>query len=238
MPYYQVEPWANPPVTRLGSATGLTSYHSTSSHPSGELCPTTFPSPYPLRMMQLEQQLPSQIPTRFGLDISSNIPARSQLPPPVPPPVPMPLPSQVETEVEVVSYLKPGNIYLDLSESPRVIRTAAQTGLGHPLARYLRVPATNPPLPSLTIEHPKIPWSMTAHRSCLNPHCVTVGDVLLRILETMQTPLIDESNRDERLKRSRREPKSRSRLVLLRGKQMFVGLRKDSNGDVWIMESI
>ncbi|KAJ3757182.1 hypothetical protein EV360DRAFT_16458, partial [Lentinula raphanica] len=93
-------------------------------------------------------------------------------------------------------------------------------------------PATQPPLPSLTITHPLLPWFITVHRS-VSEH-VTVLDVLRTICKDLK----------KRVKRRRgnhqSEPGLESwedrslRWELLQGRNRFRGLEEVASGeDVW-----
>ncbi|KAJ3807197.1 hypothetical protein F5876DRAFT_48531, partial [Lentinula aff. lateritia] len=118
---------------------------------------------------------------------------------------------------------------LDLSSSPDAIHstlmTAATAGIFDP--------ATQPPLPSMTITHPLLPWFITVHR-LVSEH-VTVLDVL-------HTICTDLNKRVER-RRSQRHGQNgnglnawggRQRIEFLQGRYRFRGLRGVQSGeDVW-----
>ncbi|KAF9258809.1 hypothetical protein L218DRAFT_1004562 [Marasmius fiardii PR-910] len=92
-----------------------------------------------------------------------------------------------------------------------------------PVAEYLLEEATNPPLPSITIVHPLLPWCITAHASGISPHGTTVVDVLCAIYEAVQQDLYLEG-------------RIYKRLVFLKGRRTLVGLvESDIGGDIWEM---
>ncbi|KAJ3904737.1 hypothetical protein F5879DRAFT_47284 [Lentinula edodes] len=118
---------------------------------------------------------------------------------------------------------------LDLSSSPDAIHStlmiAATAGIFDP--------ATQPPLPSMTITHPLLPWFITVHRS-VSEH-VTVLDVL-------HTICTDLNKRVERRRSQRHERngdgldawEGRQRIEFLQGRYRFRGLRGIQSGeDVW-----
>ncbi|KAJ3714746.1 hypothetical protein FB446DRAFT_789528 [Lentinula raphanica] len=118
-------------------------------------------------------------------------------------------------------------IDLDLSASETV-----QSALMMAAGAEIFNPATQPPLPSLTITHPLLPWFITVHRS-VSEH-VTVLDVLRTICKDLK----------KRVKRRRgnhqSEPGLESwedrslRWELLQGRNRFRGLKEVASGeDVW-----
>ncbi|KIK61691.1 hypothetical protein GYMLUDRAFT_42711 [Collybiopsis luxurians FD-317 M1] len=110
---------------------------------------------------------------------------------------------------------------VDLSSSPEAIQTALLIATPDVFQ-----PATQPPLPSMTINHPLLPWYITVHRS-VSEH-VTVLDVLHAICQ-------DLSKRVERSDRHRGGRDGRRRRIeFLQGRNRFRGLREVNRGeDVW-----
>ncbi|KAJ4471406.1 hypothetical protein J3R30DRAFT_3299519 [Lentinula aciculospora] len=95
-------------------------------------------------------------------------------------------------------------------------------------------PATQPPLPSMTITHPSLPWFMTVHRS-VSEH-VTALDVLHTICRELNKRI---ERRGGRHQHERNESdldvwEGRRRIELLQGRYIFRGLRAVESGeDVW-----
>ncbi|KAF9058684.1 hypothetical protein BDP27DRAFT_1343129 [Rhodocollybia butyracea] len=108
------------------------------------------------------------------------------------------------------------SVDIDLSSSPDAIRTALIIATAEMFA-----PATQPPLPSMAITHPLLPWYIIVHRS-VSDH-VTVLDVLDTICRELSTTVGDEYRSDRR-----------RRFELLQGRYRFRGLREAQRGeDVW-----
>jgi hypothetical protein len=105
---------------------------------------------------------------------------------------------------------------INLSSSPDAIRTVLMIATTEMFA-----PATQPPLPSMAITHPLLPWYIIVHRS-VSDH-VTVLDVLDTICRELSAAVGDEY-------RSQR----RRKFELLQGRYRFRGLREVQRGeDVW-----
>jgi hypothetical protein len=81
--------------------------------------------------------------------------------------------------------------------------------------------ATNPPLPSLTITSPHLPWPIIAHRSNLD--CVTVEDVLRSLTQNLHLGVTHDASRLP-INDRRRSDAVGTRLQFLRGKVRFIGL--------------
>ncbi|KAK7036407.1 Mitogen-Activated Protein Kinase Kinase Kinase 8 [Paramarasmius palmivorus] len=139
----------------------------------------------------------------------------------VPPSEPLlpciPLPTQIESEDDEV---------VDVEVHQTLRNTSSVWDLANPLHALESIPnaseaATKPPLPSLAIVHPRIPWPIHVHRSGASSRYVTVRDVLVTLWRAMNIPLdgADDGGR---------------RVDLLDGKTRFVGLRKsEMGGDIW-----
>lgn len=83
--------------------------------------------------------------------------------------------------------------------------------------------ATQPPLPSITVVHPLLPWCITVHRSGIDGQGVTIVDVLCAIYAAMRVKEEEEFG-------------GKTRLEYLQGKKMLLGLtRSQLGGDVWEM---
>ncbi|KAF9258823.1 hypothetical protein L218DRAFT_948107 [Marasmius fiardii PR-910] len=79
--------------------------------------------------------------------------------------------------------------------------------------------ASHPPLPSMTVVHPWLPWPITVHASGMDSRGVTVADVLLAISRNLMIPIDEAGER---------------RLNYLRGRHEFFGLQaSETGGDVW-----
>ncbi|KAK7030832.1 Mitogen-Activated Protein Kinase Kinase Kinase 8 [Paramarasmius palmivorus] len=129
----------------------------------------------------------------------------------------VPLPSQTLTgdqaELHSVLEYKIGAPYADWGLTKPLER--ALEGFGEYLTEF----ATMPPLPSLSVIHPQLPWCITVHRTDFDG--VTVGDVLTGIYSAMGMHLAGGKG---------------TRLQLLGGKRLLAGLRKSGfDGDVWEM---
>ncbi|KAF8870806.1 hypothetical protein CPB85DRAFT_1261461 [Mucidula mucida] len=111
--------------------------------------------------------------------------------------------------------------------------------------------ATSPPLPSLAVVIHRLPWAVLIQPDADQCY-VTVGDVIFRISECLHFPLemisagtreMDEeaSEMNKRLRVGTDNTEQRTqgrakRLVYLRGRSRFMGLKKETNdGDTWIM---
>ncbi|KAJ3869042.1 hypothetical protein EV359DRAFT_77114 [Lentinula novae-zelandiae] len=103
--------------------------------------------------------------------------------------------------------------------------------------------ATNPPLPSINLVHPTLPWSITVHASVTY---VTVCDVLCTICHSLQLPLHEQFwsfcvGLGEGYRRNPEQyGRTLKRLHLLHGKTTFVGLSRTVaetalGGDIWRM---
>ncbi|KAJ7151942.1 hypothetical protein C8R46DRAFT_1303163 [Mycena filopes] len=111
--------------------------------------------------------------------------------------------------------------------------------------------ATHPPLPSLSLISPRLPWGITAHASGILGSGVSVADVLSAIWEALGREVDREGFRDweimqaRRRERSGRRDRSRityregmTRLELLEGRTTFKGLLVSDMGcDTWVLES-
>ncbi|KAG7094561.1 hypothetical protein E1B28_005389 [Marasmius oreades] len=143
-----------------------------------------------------------------------------------------PLPSQNMDGRRVVMHPKLTRRNDGTPPPPRFDLSYSFDGLKHivdgdrcpaPEMAYLVEEATHPPLPSLALIHPLLPWCITAHASGINPRGVAVVDVLCAIYEVVQKELYLEG-------------KIYPRLVFLKGRRILVGLKKsDVGGDVWEM---
>ncbi|KAF5344376.1 hypothetical protein D9758_013238 [Tetrapyrgos nigripes] len=147
----------------------------------------------------------------------------------------IPLPAQVDPGVSVIPFLRSGSVSgldIDLTMSSRQL---GLRGGRAELQRYLGAPATSPPLPSMTVVHPKLPWAITVHFSEMG--YVTVWDVLVTIVETLRIPIYPDIVHDGNgTPRRQGEGGGKVRLDYLPGKRL-VGLRKSQLGeDVWLMD--
>ncbi|KAG7451725.1 uncharacterized protein BT62DRAFT_925906 [Guyanagaster necrorhizus] len=158
----------------------------------------------------------------------------------------IPLPSQIESDIPTVVHplLRPSRgemvMELDFAHSLTSVRVLGYEGC-------VNEAATNPPLPSLAIIHQKLPWPIVIRRSG-DREWVTVADVVetiwyaLHIRDTLQTstssPFLeshDDAPFDGRRSMrgcDQREVVQRPRLMYLRGKTQFIGLRA-IGGDTW-----
>ncbi|THU99563.1 hypothetical protein K435DRAFT_964383 [Dendrothele bispora CBS 962.96] len=135
---------------------------------------------------------------------------------------PIPLPPQTDPNVDVIPYLKTG--------SGLNINLGLMLHRGHnqwpPIGRNIaELPATSPPIPSMTITHPSLkpPIWITVHHSS-KPY-VTVWDVLVTLIQQLGLP--DQEGDVFNGPR---------RLDFLPGRSLM-GLTKSGDGqDVWIME--
>ncbi|KAJ3760023.1 hypothetical protein EV360DRAFT_40676 [Lentinula raphanica] len=103
--------------------------------------------------------------------------------------------------------------------------------------------ATSPPLPSINLVHPALPWSITVHA---NVTYVTVCDVLWAICQSLQLPLREEywsyTAGLDRGDRGTPEQSGRNlkRFHLLQGRTEFAGLTRTAaevrlGEDIWRM---
>ncbi|THU99593.1 hypothetical protein K435DRAFT_794843 [Dendrothele bispora CBS 962.96] len=100
----------------------------------------------------------------------------------------IPLPPQVDPNVDVIPFLRSGtDSCLDLDLRKSTTELGLRGGRGGEIRRHLAVAATTPSIPSLTVVHSKLPWPITVHRS--ERAYVTVWDVLVTIVESLQIPL-------------------------------------------------
>ncbi|KAG7442013.1 uncharacterized protein BT62DRAFT_936668 [Guyanagaster necrorhizus] len=149
----------------------------------------------------------------------------------------VPPPSQIESNIQTVVHLllRPSRgemmMVLDFAQSGACVNEAA----------------TSPPLPSLAIIHQKLPWPIVIQRSG-DREWVTVADVVktlwyaLHIRDALQTSTSSPSleSQDDAPFDGRRSMRGcdeqevvrRPRLVYLRGKTRFMGLRA-IGGDTW-----
>ncbi|KAK0222496.1 hypothetical protein EDD85DRAFT_960136 [Armillaria nabsnona] len=157
----------------------------------------------------------------------------------------IPLPSQTESDTPIIIHplLRPSRgeriMELDFARSLSSVRILGHEGC-------VKEMATSPPLPSLAIVHPKLPWPIVIQRSG-DREWVTVADVVetlwhaLQIRDSMRSPSPSLlGNQDDAPCTSCRSTLScgergvvhEHRLVYLRGKTQFVGLRA-IEGDTW-----
>ncbi|KAJ7151945.1 hypothetical protein C8R46DRAFT_865789, partial [Mycena filopes] len=111
--------------------------------------------------------------------------------------------------------------------------------------------ATHPPLPSLSLISPRLPWGITAHASGILRSGVSVADVLSAIWEALGREVDREGFRDweimQAMQRERPGRRDRSRITyrdgmtgveLLEGRTTFKGLSGSDMGcDTWVLES-
>ncbi|PBK65316.1 hypothetical protein ARMSODRAFT_1022431 [Armillaria solidipes] len=157
----------------------------------------------------------------------------------------IPLPSQIESDNPTVVHplLQPTRggmmIQLDFARSLSSVRVLGHEGC-------INDAATNPPLPSLAIVHPKLPWPIVIQRSG-DREWVTVADIVetlwhaLRIRDPIPSASVSsfvENQKDVYRTthgmsgRVERGVVHQPRLAFLRGKTRFVGLRA-IEGDSW-----
>ncbi|KAJ8081437.1 hypothetical protein PM082_007280 [Marasmius tenuissimus] len=149
----------------------------------------------------------------------------------------VPLPSQVRTiDIELHPLLQchprvgTGSEYLpplnwDLSWPRQAVDRLLRSS-SHPLAPYMRDPATLPSLPSMTVIHPQLPWPITVHSSNQSDEGVTIADVLLSI-----GCLMREMDYDGRGGTAGVE-----KLCYLDGQRKLLGfIKRGPDGDVWEM---
>lgn len=121
-------------------------------------------------------------------------------------------------------------------------------------SRGFNEPATNPPLPSINVVHPGLPWSITVHPLSAGVTYVTVVDVLYAICQSLQLPLredhwvgLEGGGMEESLLSRRRhagqQSRSLKRLHLLHGKRNFVGLSRTAaevalGAEIWRMNFV
>ncbi|KAJ4477291.1 hypothetical protein J3R30DRAFT_3484342, partial [Lentinula aciculospora] len=158
----------------------------------------------------------------------------------------VPLPSQS-------TLLRRGGVVLNQAlkfeghlEGRAIIRMDVTTPIGTVLelansSQVLTAWATSPPLPSMTVLHPALPWSITVHATVTY---VTVCDVLCAIYQSLQWPLheeywsfcVGEEHRDF----PERYGRTLKRFHLLQERTVFVGLSRTAaeaalGGDIWRM---
>ncbi len=157
----------------------------------------------------------------------------------------IPLPSQTESDTPIIIHplLRPSRgekiMELDFARSLSSVRILGHEGC-------VKEMATSPPLPSLAIVYPKLPWPIVIQRSG-NREWVTVADVVetlwhvLQIRDPMRSPSLSLlGNQDDAPCTSCRSTLGcvergvvhEPRLVYLRGKTRFMGLRA-IEGDTW-----
>ncbi|KAJ7773868.1 hypothetical protein B0H16DRAFT_1510268 [Mycena metata] len=158
---------------------------------------------------------------------------------------PIPLPPQITGVTTVILHpalAKPGTpIAVDLASLPSAALNAA----------WHQQPATHPPLPSLTIISPCLPWAITAHASGRMVRCLSVADVFAAIWETLCFQVDEQGFRDWRImtqggchspRRRRRRDRityreGMSRMELLGERTTFSGLSASDMGcDTWVLE--
>ncbi|KAF8883790.1 hypothetical protein CPB85DRAFT_1338354 [Mucidula mucida] len=158
------------------------------------------------------------------------------------------LPSQIEGGEEAVMHplleRVPDIRSVDFSQSWEIIKAAWPPSSLYELA-------TSPPLPSLAVVIHRLPWAVVIQPDADQCY-VTVGDVIFRIWECLHFPLemisagtreVDEeaSEVNKRLRVGADNTEQRTqgrakRLVYLRGRTRFLGLKKETNdGDTWVM---
>ncbi|KAJ8081441.1 hypothetical protein PM082_007284 [Marasmius tenuissimus] len=151
----------------------------------------------------------------------------------------IPLPSQVEHRKPISLHYSlrhasesTGFDPVDLSSAQRFVQNGLEASYVTGRPSHLSFPATTPPLPSLSIVHPSLPWSITVHRT--HAEYVTVADVLFTLGENLQMPL-DREWTEKVTRRQRLDRRQRLiRLDLLCGKTAFAGLsRSQMGGDTW-----
>ncbi|KAF9257263.1 hypothetical protein L218DRAFT_965483 [Marasmius fiardii PR-910] len=130
------------------------------------------------------------------------------------------LPSQCDNKTGVIlhpllSHPKRAGIDWNLVESYGMIESVIDERGWHPLKDL----ATDPALPSMSVVHPWLPWTITVHASNMDSRGTTVADVLMVISKDLMTP-IDRTGR--------------TRVSYLRRKWIFVGLKiSEVGGDIW-----
>ncbi|PBK65218.1 hypothetical protein ARMSODRAFT_961227 [Armillaria solidipes] len=154
----------------------------------------------------------------------------------------IPLPSQTESDTAIIIHplLRPSRgekiMELDFARSLSSVRVIGHEGRVNEVA-------TSPPLPSLAIVHPKLPWPIVIQRSG-DREWVTVADVVetmwhaLQIRDPMRSPspsLLENQalctscpSMLGYAEQGVREP----RLAYLKGKTRFMGLNA-IEGDTW-----
>ncbi|KAJ7773867.1 hypothetical protein B0H16DRAFT_1304168, partial [Mycena metata] len=112
-------------------------------------------------------------------------------------------------------------------------------------------PATHPPLPSLTIISPCLPWAITAHASGRMVRCLSVADVFAAIWDVLYLQVDEQGFQDWKImtqggshsptwRRQRDRIAYRAgmtRMELLGGRTTFSGLSASDMGcDTWVLE--
>ncbi|KAK0491803.1 hypothetical protein EDD18DRAFT_540821 [Armillaria luteobubalina] len=157
----------------------------------------------------------------------------------------IPLPSQTksDTPIKIHPLLRPSRgekiMELDFARSLSSARVLGHKGCVNEVA-------TSPPLPSLAIVHPKLPWPIVIQRSG-DREWVTVADVVEKLWHTLQIRDLMRSPSQSLLKNQDDAPSAscrsmlghaergvvhEPRLVYLKGKTRFMGLRA-IEGDTW-----
>ncbi|KAL0960243.1 hypothetical protein HGRIS_011875 [Hohenbuehelia grisea] len=162
--------------------------------------------------------------------------------------VPLPAQRAVAIEVAIHPMLRADSvstIEFDMASPPQ------------PMIDLSGQPATSPPLPSLTIVSPCLPWAIVVHgTSCFGPApFVSVSDVLstlynaLRALVTPEeflsataAPATRNRSSPQMIDIESRGPRcywaGMQRLHFLRGKQTFGGLSRSASGaETWVLSS-
>jgi len=97
-------------------------------------------------------------------------------------------------------------------------------------------PATRPGVPSISLIHPQLPWSITVHPSGFCGQSVAVADVIQTVLKMVQSVLTEN---DIAAMNDPRPPLGwvgSRRLDLLNGRTRLVGFRKlPDGGEIWEM---
>ncbi|KAF7350274.1 hypothetical protein MVEN_01331400 [Mycena venus] len=167
-------------------------------------------------------------------------------------PTPIPLPPQLEGVTSVTLHpalAKASTRLVNIDFASLALPMAdAETNAALPWFHLLSsTPATSPPLPSLTIESPRLPWAITAHPSGRVARVLTVADVIGAIQSALCLPIDAEQFLDWEImmrsgsrwpgRRSLRHQNAMTRLDLLEGKTRFAGLYESTMGcDVWVLE--
>ncbi|PBK93379.1 hypothetical protein ARMGADRAFT_1079709 [Armillaria gallica] len=157
----------------------------------------------------------------------------------------IPLPFQTESNTPIIIHplLRPSRgekiMELDFARSLSSVRVLGHEGCVKELA-------TSPPLPSLAIVHPKLPWPIVIQRSG-NREWVTVADVVETMWHALQIRDPTRSPPPSLLKNQDEAPCTscrnmlgyvergvvhEPRLAYLKGKTRFMGLRA-IEGDTW-----
>jgi hypothetical protein len=106
----------------------------------------------------------------------------------------------------------------------------------HHLDPLLKLSATNPPLASIVIEYPALPWPVVVQSWKYDHSSVTIGDVLWEIYENLQLPL-DSPDRCETILFAKESTLTRGRRIdYLEDNCRFLGLSSSDIGDdTWVL---